>query len=52
MEVKGVQVIAGDLLEADTRGKSGLHRAMVVVNGDRGKPQGKCHRKQTAILQG
>ncbi len=30
------------------RGKSGLHRNTVTANGRRGRPQGKCHRKQTA----
>lgn len=30
------------------RGKSGLHRGRMIVNGDQGKPSGKCHRKQTA----
>jgi hypothetical protein len=29
-------------------GKSGLHGNTVPVNGRRGRPQGKCHRKQTA----
>ena len=31
-----------------SRGKSGLHGNTVPVNGRRGRPQGKCHRKQTA----
>ena len=30
------------------RGKSGLHGNTVPVNGRRGRPQGQCHRKQTA----
>jgi hypothetical protein len=30
------------------RGKSGLHGNTVPANGRRGRPQGKCHRKQTA----
>ena len=30
------------------RGKSGLHGNTVAANGCRGRPQGKCHRKQTA----
>ena len=29
-------------------GKSGLHGDTVAANGRRGRPQGKCHRKQTA----
>ena len=29
-------------------GKSGLHGGRVAANGRRGRPQGKCHRKQTA----
>ena len=29
-------------------GKSGLHGNAVPANGRRGRPQGKCHRKQTA----
>ena len=29
-------------------GKSGLHGNTVPVNGRRGRPQGQCHRKQTA----
>jgi hypothetical protein len=29
-------------------GKSGLHGNTVPANGRRGRPQGKCHRKQTA----
>jgi hypothetical protein len=29
-------------------GKSGLHGDTVTANGRRGRPQGKCHRKQTA----
>jgi hypothetical protein len=29
-------------------GKSGLHESRVAANGRRGRPQGKCHRKQTA----
>ena len=29
-------------------GKSGLHGTTVPVNGRRGRPQGKCHREQTA----
>ncbi len=29
-------------------GKSGLHGKTVPANGRRGRPQGKCHRKQTA----
>ena len=33
------------------RGKSGLHRIRMLVNGQRGRPQGKCHRKQTASLR-
>ena len=32
------------------RGKSGLHGNTVPANGRRGRPQGKCHRKQTARL--
>lgn len=32
----------------DGRGKSGLHGKTVPANGRRGRPQGKCHRKQTA----
>ena len=31
-------------------GKSGLHGNTVPVNGRRGRPQGKCHRKQTAAV--
>ncbi len=31
-------------------GKSGLHGNTVPANGRRGRPQGKCHRKQTARL--
>ena len=30
-------------------GKSGLHGDTVAANGRRGRPQGKCHRKQTAF---
>ena len=30
-------------------GKSGLHGNTVPVNGRRGRPQGKCHREQTAV---
>jgi len=30
------------------RGKSGLHGNTVPANGRRGRPQGKCHRKQAA----
>ena len=30
------------------RGKSGLHRIRMPGNARRGRPQGKCHRKQTA----
>jgi hypothetical protein len=30
-------------------GKSGLHGNTVPANGRRGRPQGKCHRKQTAM---
>jgi hypothetical protein len=30
------------------RGKSGLHGPTVAANGRRGRPQGKCHRNQTA----
>jgi len=29
-------------------GKSGLQGSTVAANGRRGRPQGKCHRKQTA----
>jgi hypothetical protein len=29
-------------------GKSGLHGKAVPANGRRGRPQGQCHRKQTA----
>ena len=29
-------------------GKSGLHGNAVPANGRRGRPQGQCHRKQTA----
>jgi hypothetical protein len=29
-------------------GKSGLHGSKVPGNARRGKPQGKCHRKDTA----
>jgi len=32
-------------------GKSGLHGSMVPGNARRGRPQGKCHRKQTAPLR-
>ena len=31
------------------RGKSGLHRIRVPGNARRGQPQGKCHRKDTAM---
>jgi len=31
------------------RGKSGLHGTTVAGNARRGRPQGKCHREQTAI---
>ena len=31
-----------------SRGKSGLHGNTVPANGRRGRPQGQCHRKQTA----
>ena len=30
-------------------GKSGLHGNTVPANGRRGRPQGQCHRKQTAV---
>lgn len=30
------------------RGKSGLHGETVPGNARRGRPQGQCHRKQTA----
>ena len=33
------------------RGKSGLHGNTVPANGRRGRPQGKCHRKQTACAR-
>ena len=33
------------------RGKSGLHGTTVPVNGRRGRPQGKCHRKQSTGLR-
>ena len=33
------------------RGKSGLHGTTVPVNGRRGRPQGKCHRKQSTALR-
>ncbi len=32
-------------------GKSGLHGDTVAANGRRGRPQGKCHRKQTASFE-
>jgi hypothetical protein len=32
-------------------GKSGLHGNTVPANGRRGRPQGKCHRKQTAVTR-
>jgi len=34
--------------ESPGGGKSGLHGNTVPVNGRRGRPQGKCHREQTA----
>ena len=34
--------------KASGGGKSGLHDDTVAANGRRGRPQGKCHRKQTA----
>jgi hypothetical protein len=33
------------------RGKSGLHGKTVPANGRRGRPQGQCHRKQTACAR-
>ena len=33
-------------------GKSGLHENTVPDNVRRGRPQGKCHRKQTAAFRG
>ena len=33
------------------RGKSGLHKAMVPGNARLGKPKGKRHREQTAMLR-
>ncbi len=43
--------IAGDCgpLSNTGGGKSGLHVDTVAANGRRGRPQGKCHRKQTAF---
>jgi len=39
----------GDALFGDEEGgKSGLQGDTVPVNGRRGRPQGKCHRKHTA----
>ena len=35
---------------ASTRGKSGLRGTTVPGNARRGRPQGKCHREQTANL--
>src|SRR5262245_38641526 len=33
-------------------GKSGLQGSTVAANGRRGRPQGKCNRKQTACREG
>lgn len=35
-----------------TGGKSGLHGETVPDNVRRGRPQGKCHRKDTALCSG
>ena len=42
------QTAGRPLLSRDDRGKSGLHGNTVPANGRRGRPQGQCHRKQTA----
>ena len=39
---------SGNRLTPVRGGKSGLHGNTVAANGRRGRPQGKCHRKQTA----
>ena len=37
---------------AGNRGKSGLHRTMVLANGQEQQCYGKCSREQTACGQG
>ena len=39
---------AARALHGSGRGKSGLHGTRMPGNARRGRPQGKCHRKQTA----
>ena len=38
------------VLRKQGRGKSGLHGNTVPDNDRRGRPQGKCHREQTACV--
>ncbi len=47
----GARRLDGRCCTTCDRGKSGLHGNTVPVNGRRGRPQGKCHRKQTACLR-
>jgi hypothetical protein len=42
------QTAGWPLMPHSVRGKSGLHGKTVPANGRRGRPQGQCHRKQTA----